>query len=535
MRKLLIISLLSILVHLSAMASSDDESNDNKVLNSANMSMDSVDNDENSSSSNMSVMSLDLNSSIDSLSPIKKNNNFKSKPSEDRERRHNPESRYAYDSQETVLNDSDEIEQADQLQPLDISADSNLSDYDNEQRRLNLYNANHSREEEDDLDNSLTQVNLSQDEEKDNTNAQVNSFTKFSDELIIHLFTFATKPEDLKTISFICKHWNYCAREALRINKPLWLQNRYGALANQLRGKDARVKITALKYSYGSQDFDHTNWINGNSNAFLYVSEKLRLNKFWTKTNTAIARISLIYSDETKSLQEEHYTIPYMFMSKWNPGNDEFVQANYNSKINEEIFDDFKCYGLGHSFVDDNHKKFLQNEDYKLEITNLLTNNTILSRDKIDLHRRQVISPQFNLFYLHSEQGLRYYLHYMTDVYIQEIVNRLQGKYKVHAVIHDIMSYNDMCSSCGDTYHVDFENDVLSNNLKEYFKSKSIDVDSFFKVFMSVVGFYSYPEPGFKFYTRTRENISVSNNHGCVDLLSYNKFIGQLYLNGDEK
>jgi hypothetical protein len=351
-----------------------------------------------------------------------------------------------------------------------------------------------------------------------------------SDEIITHIFTFFDLYEFFD-INIVCKKWNVLT------NQPeLW---RYRPI------KESRVETKSLMYLYKGQCFDFGQWEDHVKNLIKSMTSSINKIPQLKSLNIALAQLSIVYEEGPEKIEKVDFMLPHFFMSRWPDDREKTDIEVAFSKAKQQYLVDNEHSMYGHFHVG-NGKNFSWKgyyPEFKKHLRNIIPLNTEeksrLIKRRINRRIQQIndTTRAFTLWYLHSEQAVLIYLKEQMSVYLPELLNKISKEETVIShVLLNMVSYNDMCERCGDTYFRECENGKgFINTLN------SVIVENGYKIpfrginfFVACSGLEKYPSDDGTILRDSTEKIKCSIPHKdeeVINLLNYNPAVAQHYIN----
>lgn len=150
------------------------------------------------------------------------------------------------------------------------------------------------------------------------------------------------------------------------------------------------------------------------------------------------------------------------------------------------------------------------------------------------------VPRDFTHFYFHSEQAILIYLMQKKDEYLSKILSQIAKDATITSFLLNIISSNDMCKRCGDTFFRAIEGKSVTSIWEPVIKNEEYTIPpEGLRFFVACIGLQAYPESGIILRDNKDQEIcsigDVTKEVG-IDLLSYQyPRIAQHYLLAPKK
>ncbi|MBN9344484.1 MAG: hypothetical protein BGO76_06630 [Caedibacter sp. 38-128] len=315
---------------------------------------------------------------------------------------------------------------------------------------------------------------------------------------------------------------------------------------------ESRIKTEKLAYFYKDQYFDFTDWETETAKILRKVTDAIHKNPILASINIALAQLSIIYEIDSKAHKFD-FMLPYFFMSRFpKPDDKKLIDGTLLSIFSTEIKtltpEEKEKYNHYTSFHVGNLEK-IEERPYYPQFRQHLKDIFSLSKSSLKFTRRNELDlpnvpRDFTHFYFHSEQAILIYLMQKKDEYLSQISPQIAKGATITTFLLNIISSNDMCQRCGDTFFRAIEGKNVTNIWGSLIKKEIHTIPpEGLRFFVACVGLQAYPENGIILRDNEGQEIcSISSvtrdgtEEVGIDLLSYQyPTVAQHYLSAPKK
>lgn len=313
---------------------------------------------------------------------------------------------------------------------------------------------------------------------------------------------------------------------------------------------ESRVKTNKLAYFYKDEYFDFTEWETESSDLLQKVTSEIQKVSRLRTMNVALAQLSLIY-DTGSTTHKIDFMLPYFFMSRWPDTREKpiiekaFQTAKTVLTPQESTYAAYKSFHVGNG---EGFKWLGFYPEFKEHLKNIFPKNrkSSLTPERIAKREQQISEPEknptdFAYNYFHSEQAILIYLMHKKDEYLPQILHQIIKEATITTFLLNIVSSNDMCERCGDTFFRATERKSITNIWEPVLKEKEYAIPlEGIHFFIACAGLHKYSDDkGIALRdTNSPEICSVSRKANSneellegIDLLTYkHPRIAQRYL-----
>lgn len=298
--------------------------------------------------------------------------------------------------------------------------------------------------------------------------------------------------------------------------------------------KESRVRTSKLAYFYKDKYFDFTEWERQSAILLLNITNAIHKTPQLNTMNLALAQLSVICEENTE-IYKVDYMLPYFFMSRWPDQREEDAITQAFSAAKKEVIDEgTDAYNYAPFHVG-NGNEFTWKDFYpqfKQHLKNIFSiskdSESSLALERITQREKQINTFQmkdFSRWYFHSEQAILIYLMHKIDEFFPIIFAKINKEATITTLLLNIVSFNDMCERCGDTFFRATERSSFVSIMKATLKENNYKIPlEEILFFVACSGLEKYPSDDHTIlrdqHDHTLCSISHENKDG-IDVFKY--------------
>jgi hypothetical protein len=298
--------------------------------------------------------------------------------------------------------------------------------------------------------------------------------------------------------------------------------------------KESRITTKKLAYFYKDKYFDFTVWEDQSAKLIRKITEEIHKTTSLKTINLALAQLSFIY-EENAEIYKVDYILPYFFMSRWPDEREKTIIHNAFLTAKREVMAPGQSEQSYNHFHVGNGKEFRWQGFYpqfKQHLKSIICategDGSSLIKERITRREQQINIPtvkDFSLWYFHSEQAIIIYLMHEADEYLPNILRQIRKEATVIDLLLNIVSYNDMCERCGDTFFRASEKNSFTSIMKAALEKEDYKVSpNGIRFFVACTGLEKYPSDDGTILRDQHDqaicSVSYADKDG-IDLLNY--------------